>query len=234
VTQAQAGIAQKEAAAQRAAANLEKAQSDYDRATSLYQKDVKAVSKADVDAATAALHSAQGESAAAKADTAAAHAQLAVAHAGVATAQASVHDARLQLSYTRILAPVAGRVGKKNVESGERIQPGEALMAVVERDVWVLANLKETQLAKVKIGQKVTIEIDAVPDHDFIGHVDSFQPGSGATFALLPPDNATGNFTKIVQRVPVKIVFDPDSIRGYETRVVPGLSCQPKIDLRTK
>jgi membrane fusion protein (multidrug efflux system) len=233
VTQARAGVAQKEAAAQRSAANLEKAQSDYQRATSLYQKDVKAVSQADVDNATAALHSMQSENAASKADTAAAQAQLSVAEAGVATAHANLHDAQLQLSYTHIVAPVHGRVGKKNVESGQRIQPGQALMAVVEPDVWVLANLKETQLAKVKIGQKVTIEIDAVPDKDFIGHVDSFQPGSGATFALLPPDNATGNFTKIVQRIPVKIVFDPDSIRGYENRVVPGLSCEPKIDLRT-
>ncbi len=107
-------------------------------------------------------------------------------------------------------------------------------MAVVERNAWVSANLKETQLAKVKIGQKVSIEIDAIPDHDFVGHVDSFQPGSGATFALLPPDNATDNFTKIVQRVPVKIVFEPESIRGCENRVIPGLSVQPRIGLRTR
>ncbi|HEY1771300.1 MAG TPA: HlyD family secretion protein [Chthoniobacterales bacterium] len=234
VTQGEAQVLQRRAAAQRADANLEKAQSDFDRATSLYQQDAKAVSKADVDTATAALHSAQAESAAAKADIAASEAQLGVAHSNVANAQAGLHDAQLQLSYTRVLAPVDGVVGKKSAESGQRIQPGQALMAVVERDVWVLANLKETQLAKVKIGQTVRIEIDAVPDHDFAGHVDSFQPGTGATFSLLPPDNATGNFTKIVQRVPVKIVFDHDNLRGYENRVVPGLSCQPRIDLRSR
>ena len=107
-------------------------------------------------------------------------------------------------------------------------------MAVVERDVWILANLKETQLAQVRVGQTVAVEIDAIPDHDFVGKVQSFQPGSGSTFALLPPDNATGNFTKIVQRVPVKIVFDPGSVRGYESRIYPGLSVRPRIDLRTR
>jgi membrane fusion protein (multidrug efflux system) len=234
VTHGEAQVLQRRAAAQRAEANFEKAQSDFDRATSLYQQDAKAVSKADVDAATAALHSAQAENAAAKADIAAAEAQLGVAHANVSNAQSGLHDAQLQLSYTNVLAPVDGVIGKKTAESGQRIQPGQALMAVVERDVWVLANLKETQLAKVRIGQAVRIEVDAVPGHNFAGHVDSFQPGTGAAFALLPPDNATGNFTKIVQRVPVKIVFDRDSLRGYENRVVPGLSCQPRIDLRTR
>ncbi len=107
-------------------------------------------------------------------------------------------------------------------------------MAVVERDVWVLANLKETQLAKVRVGQRVEVKIDSIADHLFVGHVDSFQPGSGATFSLLPPDNATGNFTKIVQRVPIKIVFDRESLRGYENRIMPGLSVQPKIDLRNR
>ncbi|MBA3962143.1 MAG: HlyD family secretion protein [Chthoniobacterales bacterium] len=106
-------------------------------------------------------------------------------------------------------------------------------MAVVERDVWVLANLKETQLALLRVGQSVAIEIDAIPDHDFVGKVQSFSPGSGSTFAFLPPDNATSNFTKIVQRVPVKIVFDPERVRGYEDRIYPGLSVQPKIDLGT-
>ena len=104
-------------------------------------------------------------------------------------------------------------------------------MAVVERDVWVLANFKETQLPRMRVGQHVDVKIDAVPDRKFSAQVDSFQPGTGSTFALLPPDNATGNFTKIVQRVPVKIVFD--DLDGYRDRIVPGLSCEPKVDLRT-
>jgi membrane fusion protein (multidrug efflux system) len=234
VVQARAQVAQHEAAADRASADLEKAQNDFQRVTSLYQQDVKAVSKSDVDTATAALHSAESEGAAAKADTAAAQAELSVAHAGVTAAETGVHDAELQLSYTKIVAPVAGVIGKKNTESGQRIQPGQALMAVVEPNIWVLANLKETQLAKVRVGQRVEVKIDSVPDHLFIGHVDSFQPGSGATFSLLPPDNATGNFTKIVQRIPIKIVFDPESLRGYEQRIIPGLSAQPKIELRNR
>ena len=108
-----------------------------------------------------------------------------------------------------------------------------ALLAVTENDVWVLANLKETQLEKVRVGQRVTISTDAYPKHPFTGWVDSLQAGSGATYSLLPPDNATGNFTKIVQRVPVKLVFDPESIKGYENLVVAGLSVTPSIDLTT-
>jgi membrane fusion protein (multidrug efflux system) len=116
------------------------------------------------------------------------------------------------------------------VESGQRIMAGSALMSVVE-DVWVVANYKETQLAKMRVGQAATIHIDAIPDKDFRGYVDSWSPGSGSVFALLPPDNATGNFTKIVQRVPVKIRLDPQSIEGYEQRIVPGLSCEPSVSL---
>jgi membrane fusion protein (multidrug efflux system) len=132
-----------------------------------------------------------------------------------------------------VVSPVEGRVSKKTVEAGQRLQPGQALMAVVEDDVWVLANMKETQLNRIEVGQHVEIEIDALKGHVFTGRVDSIQAGSGASFALLPPDNATGNFTKIVQRVPVKMVFDADSIRDFRDKIVPGLSVVPKIDLRT-
>ena len=104
-------------------------------------------------------------------------------------------------------------------------------MAITETDVWVLANLKETQLERVRVGQRVKIPVDAFKKHPFTGRVDSIQAGSGATYSLLPPDNATGNFTKIVQRVPVKVTFDRDSIKGFEDLVVPGLSCEPLIDL---
>jgi membrane fusion protein, multidrug efflux system len=150
--------------------------------------------------------------------------QFATAQATMAQAEASLEDARLQLSYTIIKAPVSGRVGRKSVEAGQRVQIGQPLMAVVEDHPWVVANFKETQLAKLRPGQRVEIEIDAFPKHKFNGRVDSLAPGSGNEFALLPPDNATGNFTKIVQRIPVKIVLDDDSVRGYENLLSPGMS----------
>jgi membrane fusion protein (multidrug efflux system) len=115
-------------------------------------------------------------------------------------------------------------VGNKNVEVGNRVQVGQALVAVVDNDCWISANFKETQLKKMYAGQPVEITVDAIGGHVFRGRVDSISPASGAQFALLPPDNATGNFTKVVQRVPVKIVFDADSVRGYEERLRPGLS----------
>ncbi len=143
-------------------------------------------------------------------------------------AAAQLKDAQDQLTYSTIVAPTDGRIGHKSVESGERITAGSSLMSVVE-DVWVVANYKETQLGKMRVGQSATINIDGIPGKTFRGFVDSWSPGSGSVFALLPPDNATGNFTKIVQRVPVKIRFDPESIKGYEERIVPGLSCEPEI-----
>ena len=213
--QARAQVFQRRAAAVQARANLDHAQSDYDRITKLSHE--KVVSKQDLDNATAALRTGKGAMDAATSD--------------LAVAEAILHNAELQLSYTTIVAPADGVIGKKTVETGMRIQPGQALMAVVERNVWVLGNFKETQLARMRVGQHVDVKIDAIPDHKFSAHVDSLQPGTGSTFALLPPDNATGNFTKIVQRVPVKIVFD--DVGKYRARVVPGLSCEPKIDLRT-
>ena len=215
VEQARAQVLQRRAAAQQARANLDHAQQDYDRFTKLSHE--KVVSKQDLDNATAALRSGKGAMDAATAD--------------LATAEAALHYAELQLSYTTIVAPADGVVGKKTVETGMRIQPGQALMAVVERNVWVLGNFKETQIARMRVGQHVDVKIDSIPDHKFSAHIDSLQPGTGAVFSLLPPDNATGNFTKIVQRVPVKIVFD--DVGKYRSRVVPGLSCEPKIDLRS-
>src|SRR6266480_1876390 len=213
--QARAQVLQRRSAADQARANLDHAQSDYDRITKLSHE--KVVSKQDLDNATAALRTGKGAMDAATSD--------------LTVAEATLHNAELQLSYTTIVAPADGVIGKKTVETGMRIQPGQALMAVVERNVWVLGNFKETQLARMRVGQHAEVKIDAIPDHKFGARIDSLQPGTGSTFALLPPDNATGNFTKIVQRVPVKIVFD--DVGKYRSRVVPGLSCEPKIDLRT-
>jgi membrane fusion protein, multidrug efflux system len=151
-------------------------------------------------------------------------ASYAAAQAEVVQAQAALDDARQQFSYTNITAPTGGKVGSKSVEVGQRVQPGTPLMAVVGNDYWVTANFKETQLGEIKPGETVEVKIDAFDNHPFIGKVNSISPASGAEFALLPPDNATGNFTKIVQRIPVKIVLDPQSIKGYESLITPGMS----------
>jgi membrane fusion protein (multidrug efflux system) len=158
-------------------------------------------------------------------------ADYAAAQAEVAQAQAALDDARQQLSYTQITAPTAGKVGSKSVEVGQRVQPGTPLMAIVGNDYWVTANFKETQLGEIKPGETVEVKIDAFGDRTFIGKVNSISPASGAEFALLPPDNATGNFTKIVQRIPVKIVLDRQSIKKYESRISPGMSAVVSVEI---
>jgi membrane fusion protein (multidrug efflux system) len=224
-------------------AALQKAKLDYDRGVELFTKKVTA--KAEIDAARATLLSAQGSLGAANAAFAAARAQAQSADAALLEAKANVkvgetnvaasaakaRAAALQLSYCDIVAPVAGKISKKTVEKGQSVQAGQALMAIVSPETWVIANFKESQLSRVAVGQRVDIRIDSLSRQTFIGTVDSIQEGSGATFSLLPSDNATGNFTKIVQRVPVKIVFDESSIRDFADRIVPGLSVVPSIDI---
>jgi membrane fusion protein (multidrug efflux system) len=139
--------------------------------------------------------------------------------------------AQLQVEYATIHAPADGYVGRKNVEVGNRVSAGQTLLVVVEPDVWVVGNFKETQLAHMRVGQPVRITIDSIPEKVFEGRVDSFAPATGNEFALLPADNSTGNFTKIVQRVPVKVTFNPDSVRGYETRIRAGESAIVKVAL---
>jgi membrane fusion protein (multidrug efflux system) len=158
--------------------------------------------------------------------------QYQAALAAIAQAEAQVKTAQLQLSYTTIAAPTDGQVGNKTVQIGQRVQPGQTLMSVVSLQPWIVANFKETQLENLQPGQTVEIKLDAFPDHTFTGKVDSLSPASGAKFALLPPDNATGNFTKIVQRIPVKIVFDAASLRDYESRVTPGMSAVVTVQIR--
>ena len=146
------------------------------------------------------------------------------AKSAIAQAQVALRNAQLQLSYTNVTAPTDGRIGRKTVEVGQQIQAGTPLMALVNNEYWITANFKETQLEDMRPGQQVEVKLDSFPHKTFIGRVDSLSPASGAEFALLPPDNATGNFTKVVQRVPVKIVFDPNSIKGYESMIAPGMS----------
>jgi membrane fusion protein (multidrug efflux system) len=129
--------------------------------------------------------------------------------AKIAQMRAALETARIQLGYARIVATVRGRISKKTVEVGQYVQPGTPLMTIIpDQDIWVEANFKETQLSDVKAGNPATVEVDGLPGKSFKGHVDSISAGTGATFALLPPDNATGNFTKVVQRIPVKVVFE--------------------------
>jgi membrane fusion protein (multidrug efflux system) len=143
----------------------------------------------------------------------------------VETAKSELEKAVLNLSYCQIKAPISGRVGKRTVEVGQHVEPGEALCSVVRDDYWITANFKETQLGRMHRGQEVDIEIDSFPGHKFKGRIDSFSPASGAKFSILPPDNATGNFTKVVQRIPVKILFDEASLGDYKARLSPGMSC---------
>ncbi|WFS61569.1 HlyD family secretion protein [Pseudodesulfovibrio thermohalotolerans] len=145
-------------------------------------------------------------------------------------AEAEVCQARLNLSYTRITAPCAGHVTKKAVEPGAYVQVGQKLLSLVGRDVWVVANFKETQIASMRPGQAVDIEVDAYPGVAFEGHVESIQRGTGSRFTLLPPENASGNFIKVVQRVPVKIVLDrPNGEAGR--LLVPGMSVVPSVNV---
>jgi membrane fusion protein (multidrug efflux system) len=156
-------------------------------------------------------------------------AQLAKARATLAQRQAAEHQAELNLSYTIITAPSDGTVGVRTLRVGQYVQAGTQLMALVPlQAVYVTANYKETQLTDVRPGQDVSIDVDTFPGSVVHGHVDSIAPAAGQEFSLLPPDNATGNFTKIVQRIPVKIVIDPhDPLAGM---LRPGMSVEPTID----
>jgi membrane fusion protein, multidrug efflux system len=158
--------------------------------------------------------------------------QFSASKAAIAQAAASLKDAQLQLSYTKIVAPTAGTVGRKSVEVGQRVQPGTLAMAIVDPNVWVTANFKETQLERMRPGESVEVTLDSFPHHAFTGKLQSISPASGAQFTLLPPDNATGNFTKIVQRIPVKILLDSRSVKGYESRISPGMSAEVSVAVR--
>jgi membrane fusion protein (multidrug efflux system) len=149
--------------------------------------------------------------------------------ANVRAAEAAVALAHNNLEYTRIIAPADGMVGQRLVRPGQFVNVGTQLIAVVPLpNIWVIANYKETQMTNMRVGNPARVRVDAFPDLTLKGHVDSWSPGTGSTFALLPPDNATGNFTKVVQRVPVKIVLDPDPALGALVR--PGMSVEARID----
>jgi membrane fusion protein, multidrug efflux system len=191
--------------------------------------------KLGVKSAQAQLKQSQGVAQSAQASaqqTAVQRKQYEASLAQVGVAQAALQAAQQQLVYTTIVAPTAGRVGKRSVEIGQRVTPNQPLMALVQDGMWIVANFKETQLDGVKPGAVVDVRIDSLPGKTFKAHVDSLSPASGATFALLPPENASGNFTKIVQRIPVKIVFEAGALSGYEEQLVPGMSVIVKVKVR--
>ena len=195
-------------------ANQAKLQKDLKRSTFLRQQDIIPQSEYDAVQANLRATSAQRATATdqvsvARQQVAAAQQQINVAQAVVKQRQADLDNAKLQLSYTTLVAPGNGIVSKKNVQPGQVVAPGQQLMGLVSSNkTWIVANFKETQLENMKVGQTVKLEVDAYPHEEFQGHVESLSAATGARFALLPPDNASGNFVKVTQRVPVKIVLD--------------------------
>jgi membrane fusion protein (multidrug efflux system) len=159
----------------------------------------------------------------AKTQTSLVNAQIQRAEAVVNVKKAMIDQAKLRLSYTNIAAPISGKIGKKNVEVGQYIQPGQSLMTIInDSTYWVIANFKETQIGRMKVGQEVEIKLDAYPNQPLKGRIASLSEATGAKFSLLPPDNASGNFVKLTQRVPVKI--EVENIAQYKDILRAGLS----------
>lgn len=234
--QQQAAIAQAQSTVSVDQASLKFAQQDNDRYGALatqgagsVQNAQQAVSKLDIAKAT--LQRDEGAVVSAQKQMGVLQAQLAKMNAALARDKAIQDQAELNLGYTTIISPVDGVVGNRTLRVGQYVQSGTQLMAVVPVDnVYVIANFKETQLTDVKKGQPVDIAVDTFPGVALKGRVDSIAPASGQEFALLPPDNATGNFTKIVQRIPVKVVLDNDSKLAGLLR--PGMSVTPTINIK--
>ncbi|ELY4156286.1 HlyD family secretion protein [Cronobacter turicensis] len=242
--QAQLALAKVQYPAQRdqAKAQVLRAQAELANARAEYQRqrgvDPRATSKQNIDAASAQLRSAE-------AGLANAQAQLDVAEqvqlqirqqetnvearqSQVAQARAQLQTAELNLSYTEVRAPFDGYVTKRNVQNGTLVQAGSALFSIVSPEIWVVANFKESQLERMRPGDKVEISVDAFPDLELQGHVESIQQGSGSRFSAFPAENATGNFVKIVQRVPVKIVIDK-GLENWNQPLPLGLSVEPEV-----
>ncbi|MCL9783976.1 HlyD family secretion protein [Vibrio sp. S4M6] len=219
-----------------AKAQYKLATQEVNRITSLKKKNYASQNELDTDLSQqkvtlANVNEAEANYKAATDEIAVIDSQITEAKATVEEATAELNQAQLNLSYTKVYAPVSGVVGNRSLRVGMLVQAGTPLLSLVPtQNVWLVANFKETQISAMKKGQHVEIDLDAYPDVHLKGVVDSFSPGTGAQFALLPPENATGNFTKIVQRVPVKIdIVNPEILKG---RLIPGLSVTATVDTR--
>ncbi|WP_380787358.1 HlyD family secretion protein [Sphingomonas sp. R86521] len=247
LSQAQAQVTAALASQQQAAAQARvplaaaiKARQDLGRYEALLRLDPNAVAGQQLDQARSTARQTAADAAAAREQVDTAAAQVTVARRQVGAARSVIDARRAQVAQAnvaigdlRLTAPVSGQVVNRQVNVGSYVSPGSQLMAIIPDRMWVTANFKETQLTLMKIGQPVDIRVDAYPDVEFRGHVDSVQRGAGQAFALLPPQNATGNYVKVVQRVPVRIVFDakngPDP-RRYP--IGPGMSVVPTVKVR--
>jgi membrane fusion protein, multidrug efflux system len=218
-----------------AAAQLDKVNKDYQRYANLVQdgsvtKQQFDQAKADLETAQANYRAAQDQFKAAVEQEGATKNELNVTHTGVTQKQADVDYAKLQLSYTIVRAPASGVASKKNIQVGQLVQAGQTLFSIVnDNSVYITANFKETQLDKIRNGQKVEVDVDAYPDLKIHGTVYNFAPATGAKFSLLPPDNATGNFVKVVQRVPVKIKINAS--KEIMDKLRPGMSVSVSVIL---
>jgi membrane fusion protein, multidrug efflux system len=245
LAQAQANFTRAEADRQRYAKLLAKheiSQSEYDRVATEADTDKSAVvaGKAEIAAAKQRVSAAQSRLIQRKADVLAAgsapqqiassKAKAAAASSDAVRARAQLTTADLNLGYTKIVAPVSGIIGRKTVEAGQRVQPGQQLLTIIPvDDLWITANFKETQLRKMKPGQPVTIHADATGE-DYRGHVDDLAGATGSRFSLLPPENATGNYVKVVQRLPVRILLEQGENSDHRLR--PGMSVEPSVRTR--
>lgn len=244
VNTAEATQKQSEAEAEASKSTYDNAEINWNRSQNMWTNEShKVISEQDFDTSKAVMITAKAnwqadlDKAASDASRVVeSRAQLATAYklydeagAQVSQSEADVQAAELQLSYTKITAPVDGRITRKMVEQGAYIQLGQNLLAIVQPEIWVTANFKETQTAKIRAGQPVRIKVDGMGDRALHGHVESLQSGSGARFSLLPPENAVGNYVKVVQRVPVKIMFD-ESVQAVEG-LGPGMSVSPSVQV---
>jgi membrane fusion protein (multidrug efflux system) len=239
VTTAEADARETKADADSAAATYTRAKADYERASNLIKENTISSQeydqfKAAADEAAANLNSARDKAASdeskvneAEAQTDAVKAEADAVFSQLNEAKTEVDSAQLNVSYTKIFAPCDGLVTRKQVEPGDYLQTGQTIFSIVPKDVWVVGNFKESQLRDMQTNQPVLVTIDALGGRKFHAHVDSVQAGSGAVFSLLPPENAVGNFVKVVQRVPVKIVFDEPL--PEDKTIGPGLSVEPRV-----
>lgn len=236
VTTSEASVKAAQGNVDNAKVRLWKSTQDFDRYDKLLAD--KSITQAQYDAAKAeklsaetSVSTAEKQLEASRAQLVAAQQQIAVAESQVKAREADLSTAKLQLSYTIITSPATGIASKKNIQLGQLVQPGQVLLSVVtDSNAYIVANFKETQLEKMTVGQPVEVKIDAFPEEKITGTVYTFSAATGARFSLLPPDNATGNFVKVIQRVPVKIAMQVP--KEIATKLRPGMSAKVTVQIK--